>query len=243
MNIVSSKHRLWVERHMDQANCKVGWGQKNSDEEKISFNSAQILVSSQRSWPSPNSVLGWTQYMIAVFSEKEKRNSSIGWESKHLFSIPVTIRNHSLHLFFNFVFACEQNWSWQRMVHVNYLNNSFSLCWITLRLLAVKSCHSLVTVKDIVTFFFHGHEVNPRLSHINELMVLSKVGEKSSPNPNHQAFTYSLLVFLESKDGPSSHVTPSSCFSTSHFQITWLLNVWNTFSRQQREESWSPGRS
>lgn len=137
---------------MDKANWKVEVGEKNPEEDKISFSSAQILLSGQRSWPSPNSILGLTQYMIGVFSEKEKKNPSIGWVSKHLFSIPVTIRNHSLHLFFNFVFACGQNWSWQKIVHVNYLNNSFSLCWITLRLLAVKSCHSPVTVEDIVIF-------------------------------------------------------------------------------------------
>lgn len=40
-----------VERHMDQANWKVevGGGEKNPEEEEISFNSAQIFVSSQRS--------------------------------------------------------------------------------------------------------------------------------------------------------------------------------------------------
>lgn len=75
------------------------------------------------------------------------------------------------------------------MVHVNYLNNSFSLCRITLRLLAVKSCFSPGTVDDVV-IFFHAHEVNPPLSHINESMALSKVGEKSSPNPDD-----SLLMF------------------------------------------------
>lgn len=47
-------------------------GEKNSEEKEISFNSAQIFVSSQRSWLSPNSVLGWTQYIIGVFSGKEK---------------------------------------------------------------------------------------------------------------------------------------------------------------------------
>ena len=47
-------------------------GEKNSEEEEISFNSAQIFVSSQRSWLSPNSILGQTQYMIGVFSGKEK---------------------------------------------------------------------------------------------------------------------------------------------------------------------------
>lgn len=174
-----------VKRHMDKANWKVEVGREKPRRRRNKLQLSPNITFRPKKLAQPQFYPWLTQYMIGVFSEKEKKNPSIGWVSKHLFSIPVTIRNHSLHLFFNFVFACEQNWSWQKTVHVNYLNNSFSLCWITLRLLAVKSCHSPATVEDIVIFFFHAHEVNPLLSYRNELMVLSKAGEKSSPSSNH----------------------------------------------------------
>lgn len=48
----------------------------------------------------------------------------------------------------------------------------------------MKPCHSPVTVEDTV-IFFRAHEVNPILSYVNELMVLSREGEKNSPNPNY----------------------------------------------------------
>lgn len=138
---------------MDQTNWKVGLGREKpcGRENKlhlspnISFKPKEVGLKPILSLVGHNI---WLVYFL-----KKKKKSILRWESKHLFSIPVTIRNHSLHLFFNFVFAYEQNWSWQKMVHVNYLNNSFSLCWITLRLLAVKSCYSPVTVEDIVIFF------------------------------------------------------------------------------------------
>lgn len=145
-----------AERHMDKANWKWRWGEKKPWKRRR--NKLQLspnITFRPKSWPAPILSLVDTIHDWCIF-RKEKKNPSIGWVSKHLFSIPLTIRNHSLHLFFNFVFACEQNWSWQKTVHVNYLNNSFSLCWITLRLLAVKSCHSPVTVEDIV-IFFHAH--------------------------------------------------------------------------------------
>lgn len=94
-------------------------------------------------------------------------------------------------------------------------------------------------------FLPHGHEVNPLLSHTNELMVLSKVGEKSSPNPNLHAFIYGLFIFLELKASLSSQVTDfqHASFPTSHFQMTRLVTVWNTSSSQQSKECWNPGPS
>ena len=87
----------------------------------------------------------------------------------------------------------------------------------------------------MMSFFFRAHEVNPPLSYIYELMVLSKVGEERSPNPND-----SLLIFQESKANLSSHATQSSlCFPRSDFQVTWPLSVWNTSRRRQSKEPWN----
>jgi hypothetical protein len=43
----------------------------------MNTNSAQILVSSQRSWLSLNSILGWTQDMVEVFSKGKKKKNHL----------------------------------------------------------------------------------------------------------------------------------------------------------------------
>lgn len=76
--------------------------------------------------------------------------SSTRQQSKHLFFHS----NDDQKSFYEFVFqSCICLWtklSWQKMTHVNYLNNSFLVSWLASRPLAVKSCHSPVTVEGYV---------------------------------------------------------------------------------------------
>lgn len=64
-----------VWKHMDQANWKAEGAvvvRKTLKKRKWASAQPEILVSNQRSWLAPNSALGWTQYVIGAFSEKEK---------------------------------------------------------------------------------------------------------------------------------------------------------------------------
>lgn len=95
-----------------------GWHERNSEEKKINFSSPQILVSSLRSWLTPSSVHGWTQYTIGIFQKKKKKIYPEG-KNLSIYFPPCDNQKSFFALYFDFVFAREQNGSWQKMVHVN----------------------------------------------------------------------------------------------------------------------------
>lgn len=74
----------------------------------------------------------------------------------------------------------------KKMVHVNQLDNSFSLCPITLRPARWEEHWLILSCPP------HAHQVNPFLSHVNESMVLPNAVGESSLNPHR-----SLVILQE----------------------------------------------
>lgn len=75
MNIVSSKHRLWVERHMDQANCKVGMGREKlrERENKLQLSPNISFKPKKLAWPQFYPWLD-TIHDCCIFRKRKKKS-------------------------------------------------------------------------------------------------------------------------------------------------------------------------
>lgn len=161
-------------------------GQKeNWEEEEISFRSAQTLDFSPRGWLSPSSALCWTQYMISIFSERKKKIHP--WGKNLSIYFPSQPQSEVILCMYSTLYLpANKTEAGKKMVHVNQLDNSFSLCPITLRPARWEEHWLILSCPP------HAHQVNPFLSHVNESMVLPNAVGESSLNPHR-----SLVILQE----------------------------------------------